>query len=156
MTIPIAVLVFWVLGVWLLGVTAGAALVMPRVRRAQRAQRRAMAALDASVFSRRVAEQQALDREAKLPSVVVEFAPAAPAIPERIQRSIDLYVTERLAPGSGVQSILAGDLFGAIDRADDEVRAALPAIVTYIRCKTPQGCHGSASAVVRWLAGRPS
>lgn len=73
-------------------------------------------------------------------------------IPTAIRAGLDRYATGGIRTGRCLQSILAGDLFGAFARADAETMLAMPAIVAYIESQLPAGCHGSEEIVERWIA----
>ncbi len=46
--------------------------------------------------------------------------------------------------------LLSNDLIGAIQGADEENRAALPAYVEYLTAYAPAGCYGSAANRQGW------
>lgn len=73
-------------------------------------------------------------------------------VPATIRKSIDDYAAHGLQPGQCLRAVLAGDLFEAMSRADDETMLALPAIVTYIRSSLCTACWGSREIVARWIA----
>ena len=73
-------------------------------------------------------------------------------IPPRQRQAIDDYARSGLRPGHFLEAVLADELFEAMNRADDACKLALPAIVTYINCSLPAGCHGCRDLVERWIA----
>ena len=78
---------------------------------------------------------------------------ATDRIPPVTRQTIDDYSKHGLQPGHCVRAILAGDLFMAFERADDETASAMPAIVAYVR-RLPAGAFGSYRAVQDWLDAR--
>lgn len=78
--------------------------------------------------------------------------PDAPGhMPERTKRALDDYATAGLRTGDCLYSVLSNDLRGAFARADPEVAAAMPAIITYVCSCLPSRCWGSPAAVEAWL-----
>ena len=73
-------------------------------------------------------------------------------IPPDARRALDDYAAHGLQPGQCLRAVLAGDLFEAMSRADDETMLALPAIVTYSRSSLSTACWGSREIVARWSA----
>jgi L-2-hydroxyglutarate oxidase LhgO len=48
------------------------------------------------------------------------------------------------------EALLSSDLFGFMNRADDEMIQALPQIVKFIANELPIGCYGSLHNLVIW------
>lgn len=72
-------------------------------------------------------------------------------IPENIKQTIDLYVQKGVPTGSCTEAILSNDLFDAFGRADQDTRAAMFEIVSYIYNNCPSGCHGGREIYSAWL-----
>jgi len=72
-------------------------------------------------------------------------------IPERIMSNLLYYVKGEEAPGGFLYSVLCNDLWGAVFKADDEVKRIIPLLVMYIHWEVPAGCHGSAEHVKEWM-----
>lgn len=72
-------------------------------------------------------------------------------ISQNTQAALDRYVNHRIAPGSFLTAVLAGDLFDAVSRADSESLVALPDIVKFIYNKLPGHAWGSREQVAEWL-----
>lgn len=72
-------------------------------------------------------------------------------IPERIMQNLLHYVKGEEAPGSFLYAVLTNDLWGAVGRADQEMKPLIPILVSYIHWEVPSGCHGSKEAVKAWM-----
>lgn len=72
-------------------------------------------------------------------------------IPPCVRNAIDQYQMHGLWPGDTTHRLLTGDVFGAFERADDETRAALPAVIAYIVKSVHPNARGSAARVSAWL-----
>lgn len=77
--------------------------------------------------------------------------PDGSLIPERFKASLGRYVNDGIPTGSFLQCVLENNLFGAVQRADDEALVALPHIVGYVYNELPSGCYGSKERVTIWL-----
>ncbi len=75
-------------------------------------------------------------------------------VPHHTKAEIDRYVKDRIITGSFLHAVLSNDLFGAVIKADDFNRIALPDIVSYIHNNAPMGCYGSAQVVEDWIEGK--
>lgn len=75
-------------------------------------------------------------------------------IPPILRQSIDDYRDHGLRPDQFLCAVLAGDLFGAMARADEPSMLALPAIVTWIRSELPDAAMGSYASVDGWIKRR--
>lgn len=73
-------------------------------------------------------------------------------IPQRIREGLDRYAQHGLPTGDCLRAVLEDRLFAALDRADAETAAAMPAICAYVRCQLPPDCWGSPDVVSRWIA----
>ena len=65
--------------------------------------------------------------------------------------AIRRYVDEGLEPGDFLTAVICNDLFGAVNRADDENLRNLPAFVCYFYNDAPSDCHGSRGAMAYWI-----
>lgn len=72
-------------------------------------------------------------------------------VPENILHSLDLYVSEGIAPGSCTLAILSNDLQDAYGRADPTTAAAMQDIVRYIYNCLPSDAWGSREKVIAWI-----
>jgi len=87
---------------------------------------------------------------------LVELLDSMPAVtaPERIpplvMRGLAEYRDHGLRPGHFLAGALAGDLFGAMARADQPSMLALPAIVSWIKRELPGDAWGSYAYVDAW------
>ncbi len=73
------------------------------------------------------------------------------AIPENLRGGIERYLIDRLKPGDFLTAVICNDLFAAFSRADENSRLALPTIIRWFYNRAPHVCHGSKSAMLRWL-----
>jgi hypothetical protein len=64
--------------------------------------------------------------------------------------AIRAYVEDHRVPGHFLQAVICNDLRGAIDRADEENLANLPAFVGYFYNEAPSGCWGSKEKMKAW------
>ena len=74
------------------------------------------------------------------------------AIPERIMQNLLYYVKGEEAPGGFLYSVLCNDLFGAVGKADKEMKPLIPLLVHYIHWEVPGNCHGSREIVKEWMS----
>ena len=72
-------------------------------------------------------------------------------IPEHTRETLINYFVHGYSPGGFVTSVLAGDLFLAVGRADIQNRAELSDIALWIRDNAPSGSWGSYEQVDHWL-----
>lgn len=68
-----------------------------------------------------------------------------------IIESINRYVERGIPAGSCTEAILSNDLFDAFGRADENTRAGMFEIVSYVYSLTPAGCWGSREAYSNWI-----
>lgn len=73
---------------------------------------------------------------------------------EQFKQSVDLYVTDRIQPGSFVTAILSNDLMGAVIKADNESSKLLVQFVDYVLAKVPMNLYGSAEIVNNHIHGK--
>jgi len=72
-------------------------------------------------------------------------------IPDRMLRSLNMYVKNGVPPGDFLMAVLNHDLFEAVGRADTENQEALADYVKYIYNYCPGGCHGSRERIREWI-----
>jgi hypothetical protein len=72
-------------------------------------------------------------------------------IPPCVRSALDNYRLHGLWPGDTTHRLLTGDVFGAFARADDETRAAMPAILEYIARNMPTEAFGTPVRVRTWM-----
>ena len=72
-------------------------------------------------------------------------------IPERIMNNLLYYVKGEESPGGFLYAVLCNDLFGAVGKADDEMKPLIPLLVQFIHWEVPSGCHGSREHVKAWM-----
>jgi len=75
---------------------------------------------------------------------------AASAVPSHLHDGLLAYVLEHRPCGAYLGAVLAGDLFGAVRRADPESLAGLSATVAWIIGYAPAVAVGSQNAVALW------
>ena len=71
-------------------------------------------------------------------------------IPDRMMEGLKRWIDHGIKPGSFMLAVLTNDLRGAIERADDENLANLPAYLGYLYNEAPGGCWGSVEKVADW------
>lgn len=74
-------------------------------------------------------------------------------IPEITAGNLKRYVEQGLHPGQFLASVLANNVFGAFEYADDENRKAIGELIAEIK-KKPGGCWGSQERVSEWIRHR--
>lgn len=70
-----------------------------------------------------------------------------------VQTALINYFVHRVEPGGFLTAVLAGDLYGAVGRADYWNSKHFCEIVEWIACNAPRGSWGSDDAVCGWLDG---
>lgn len=70
--------------------------------------------------------------------------------PEHLWESFKLYMFHGIRPGDFLFALLAGDLFGVMNRGDNATIAGLKPMVVYLRNECPFGCYGSRENVKDW------
>ena len=74
------------------------------------------------------------------------------AIRENMMAAILRYIERGEQPGHFLTAVIDNNLFEAINRADDENAANLPAFVGYFYNEAPSGCWGSPEKRRAWIA----
>ncbi len=72
-------------------------------------------------------------------------------VPSHTVEALERYWTYGYSPGSFLSSLLCGDIYGAIGRADHWNKAALGQIVEYIVHKAPRGSYGTSNLYQDWI-----
>ena len=73
-------------------------------------------------------------------------------IPERMMRSIDSYLRDRLQPGGFLSAVICNDLTSAVFYADDENLKNLPAFVSYFYNEADSRAWGSREKMIKWMS----
>ena len=68
-----------------------------------------------------------------------------------IARTLEHYLMQGYAPGGFTTAVLAGDLFGAVGKADHWNKPAIAEIVQAVARSCPMNAYGSYEAVEAWL-----
>ena len=68
-----------------------------------------------------------------------------------LAQTLEHYLMRGFAPGGFTTAVLAGDLFGAVAKADHWNRQTIPEIVQEIARTCPVTAYGSYEAVQAWL-----
>ena len=71
-------------------------------------------------------------------------------VPDRLVDGLALYIVEGIRPGHFLTAVLENDLTEAISRGDDDSRAGLVALVTFLYNYAPASCWGSPARVEGW------
>lgn len=72
-------------------------------------------------------------------------------LPASVKDGLDRYVNDGIPTGDFLRAVLTNDLFGAMGRADEENRANLFDICSYVWDYLPIPCWGSADKVNKWI-----
>ena len=72
-------------------------------------------------------------------------------VPSHTVEALDRYWTHGYSPGGFLSSLLCGDIYGAVRRADPWNKEALGHIVEYIIHKAPRGSYGSPDLYQDWI-----
>ena len=72
-------------------------------------------------------------------------------IPESIMENLLHYVKGEESPSGFLYAVLCNDLFGAVEKADKEMKPLIHLLCQYIHSKLPGGCHGSREIVKLWM-----
>lgn len=81
-----------------------------------------------------------------------EYAPERMVdVPEHLRGGLSRYVMQGIRPGHFLTAVLEHELFDAMGRADENSRAGLFDLVSYIYNECPGGCHGSRERVNAWI-----
>jgi hypothetical protein len=73
-------------------------------------------------------------------------------ISDYTQGALERYVLDRLPPGGFLTSVLANDLFMAVNRADQWNSQTLKDICNWIHDRAPPDCWGSYEIVQKYLS----
>lgn len=73
-------------------------------------------------------------------------------LPEHMRDGMREYIEQGIAPGGFLGTVLVGDLFGAMRRADDFNLYFLQAYVRFLDNHAPPACYGSREKVRAWCA----
>lgn len=75
------------------------------------------------------------------------------SIPPYMMESLQLYIDERQPVGSFLEAVICNDLKMAVDGADENNLANLPAYIGYLYNEAPARCCGSRKKMEAWLWG---
>jgi len=75
-------------------------------------------------------------------------------VPEHTQEALENYLIQGYQPGGFLTACLTGDLFRAVQSADNANRQMLWCIVLWIMHNAPEGSWGSDQAMQAWIADR--
>ena len=73
-------------------------------------------------------------------------------VPSHTVEALERYWNHGFEPGSFLMSLLMGDLYAAVARADHWNKGNFAAIVDYVVMEGPEGSWGSEYAVRNWIA----
>lgn len=73
-------------------------------------------------------------------------------IPSRMESGIKMWIDHGVMPGGFIRAIIENDLRSAVERADSENLANIPAYVSYFYNEAPMMCWGSKERVENWAA----
>jgi len=74
--------------------------------------------------------------------------------PEEARGTMDRFTDKGTPPGGFIRAVLANDLTGAFETADDINSANMKAIVSYAYCHVPYAARGSYEKVAAWIERR--
>lgn len=77
-------------------------------------------------------------------------------VPPHMWGGVELYMVNRIPPGSFLTALLSNDLMEAFGRADDENAANMRQWCMFLYNYAPRGSYGSPEAIREWLAGERS
>lgn len=72
-------------------------------------------------------------------------------ISDSVVDALDRYVKEGIPTGDFLYAVLSNNLMESFGRADDQNRASLFEICSFVYNELPAGCHGSPEKVREWL-----
>ena len=72
-------------------------------------------------------------------------------IPVRMHNGLLLYIEHGIRPGHFLTAVLANDLRGAVERADDDNITLLPIYIRWLYNHAPGPCWGSPERVDAWI-----
>lgn len=73
-------------------------------------------------------------------------------IPSHMHGAVRRYFFDGIAPGSFLTAVLSNDLMGALGKADDDNRNALPGYGAFLYNYVPADSFDSPACVKEWLA----
>lgn len=73
------------------------------------------------------------------------------AVPEHLHDGLVLYLTHGLPPGHFLTAVLSNDLKEAFARADEQSRAGLFALVSFLYNDAPASAWGNPERVSAWM-----
>lgn len=76
-------------------------------------------------------------------------------VPDHLQGGLVRYLVYRIPPGHFLIAVLENDLREAMGRADEESRAGLFALVSFLYSYAPMSAWGSPELVESWLLDEP-
>lgn len=74
-------------------------------------------------------------------------------IPNYMVEGLELYINNRIKPGSFTMAVLANDLKEAVGKADNKNMRNIPAYIYFLYNFAPPECFGSYEKVAAWLKG---
>ena len=72
-------------------------------------------------------------------------------LPEHMQGAAQRYVEKGLPPGDFLTAVICNDLYGAVNRADEENARALKEWVQFFYWEAPSQCWKSKEAMSAWI-----
>jgi hypothetical protein len=72
-------------------------------------------------------------------------------LPSHLQAGLIRYIVLGVEPGHFLSAVLRNDLFGAMGRADDTSRDAIPMICNFLYNFAPSASHGSVEKFEDWV-----
>lgn len=72
-------------------------------------------------------------------------------IPEYMHHPLACYIADHTPTGDFLHALLCGDLFRAVNRADDKNILVLPVYAGFLFNYAPYSCYGSKEKVNTWL-----
>jgi hypothetical protein len=73
------------------------------------------------------------------------------ALPESLQGGLQLYIEDKIPPGSFLKALLMGNLLLAKECADVYNKPRINEIVLWLSMNIPPECWGSEEAYINWL-----
>ena len=75
-------------------------------------------------------------------------------IPAHMMGGLSRYVEHGIAPGDFLCAVITNDLFAAVQHADHENAANLPAYAAWFYNEAPSACYGCREAMDRWIEAK--
>lgn len=72
-------------------------------------------------------------------------------IPAHCQAGLRRYIEDGIKPGDFLYAVITNNLRRAVEKADEQNRAALSSYVTFLFNYAPAACFGSAKVVGEWI-----